>query len=250
MGNKSTFKRKFNFWVGWISLISGICSIISFGALIYSWVHDLNITSYLMACIIRYFAYIPLLCCIFCLIMNHFIIPWYKVNKQDIPNEEAKPSYISSGILVITIVFYIVYILITPDINYAQDNSQITENSQSDNKTGEDIYKPYIENVNDPKENILTPFQQIIEEYVIKSYKEPISIEEWRTLSAEVLYYIRNGIFAYSHAKFEKDFYSVYSWYDGTIDINDFDWNVLNEYQRINIENILAVENEKNINNK
>ena len=246
MENKSTFERKFNLCIGWITLISGIGSIISFGVLVYSWVHGLNITSDLMVWIIEHFAYIPLLCCIFCLVMNHFIIPWYKVNKQNIPKEEAKPSYILSGLLVIAIVFCIAYIIILPDVSYAYTITEESQTTDEDNEISKDNSESYdTDNVNDTEENTLTPFQQTVEEYIIKSYKEPVSIDEWRILSDEALYYIRNGIFAYSHAKFDKDFFEVYSWYDGTIDINDFDWNVFNEYQRINIENISAVENER-----
>lgn len=72
-----------------------------------------------------------------------------------------------------------------------------------------------------------------------------MSLEEWEKCTKKELYYIRNGIYAYEGMCFEKDYYKVFDWYNGTIDRKDFQDGSLNYYQNKNISNIQNVEKMK-----
>lgn len=99
--------QKLNFF---ISLIGGLCSIIS---LIMTIFPDFNTTSSMISFLIERCPYVSLFSCMSCYITYNFIIPKYKVNKQDIPTEEARPSYIFNFLLVIIISFDLVIIFST-----------------------------------------------------------------------------------------------------------------------------------------
>ena len=84
--------------------------------------------------------------------------------------------------------------------------------------------------------------------YVMKCVDEILPITEWEALSDEELYYIRNGICAYSGRIYESGYYDDYPWYEGTIAPNDFDCSVLNDNQYLNIKNIQSVEDYRKAN--
>lgn len=84
-----------------------------------------------------------------------------------------------------------------------------------------------------------------IDYYIQKCYQEIISEEELNNLTNNELYYIRNGIFAYSGMIFSINYYERYSWYNGHIQKSHFKWNMLNKYQQENIENIKEIENQR-----
>lgn len=235
MENRSTIFHKINLFIGFIG---SLCSIVSIGIPIYSYLSEINITSSIMKFIINNAAYFSFFCCIMFLIINHCIILKYKIYTLDIPREEARPSYILSTILVITIVFNLIYILIPPEPNYAKDTQDPDPQNPISEKEEGIPNTSYTDSIDDIEESPLTPLEQTVEEWILISYQETVSVNIWRTLSDEELYYIRNGIFAYSHAKFDQNFYDVYSWYEGTTYISDFDWSVFNYYQ---VDNILSV---------
>ena len=252
MGNKNTGIDKISFYIG---LIGGLCSIfgvsvISIAVVICSYLNDLTVTSFLISFIIKYGIYISLLGCALCFFLNHLIIPKYKIHKRNIPEEEAKPSYLLSGLLIIIVGVNLMCIFIPLQSNYAQ-GSTTTEEPQTlpHSPIDEGGDNNPIEPDTDPSNDIitLTPLEQTVDMLVPLTYEEVLPIETWRELSDKELYYCRNGIFAYAHAIFESDFYEVFSWYSGTVNIKDFDWGVLNPYQIKNIENIKAVEKERGL---
>lgn len=242
---KNTTFNKINLCIGFIG---SLCSIISVVVAVCTYLNNSNTTSFLVFLVIEYGKYVSLFCCILGLIINHFIIPKYKEMKQNIPKAETSPSYLLSGVLLIAIIINLACVFIPPQNTNAQESPTTTEEPKItpiDKSGGNNPIEPD----SNPSNDIitLTPLEQTVDELVPKTYEEVVPIDIWRGLSDKELYYCRNGIFAYAHAIFESDFYKVFSWYSGTVDIKDFDWGVLNPYQVKNIENIKAVEKERGL---
>ena len=245
---KNTTFNKINLCIGFIG---SLCSIISFIVAAYTYLNNSNTTSILLFFIIEYGRYISLFCCILGLIINHYVIPEYKVRRQDIPIEEARPSYLLSGILLIAIVMNLACVFIPPKNTDAQEPPTTTEEPQTlpPLLTGEGGNNNPIEPNSNPSNDIvtLTPLEQTVDKWVPTTYEEVVPIDIWRSLSNEELYYIRNGIYAYSHAIFPSGYYEKFAWYSGIIDVNEFEWSYFNFYQKKNIENIKAVEAERGL---
>lgn len=85
----------------------------------------------------------------------------------------------------------------------------------------------------------------IIEKLILESNNTIIPFDILNSLSDNELYYVRNGIYAYSGMYFESNYYNKYPWYSGKIHKNNFQEGMLNQYQQQNISNILEIENSR-----
>ena len=165
-----------------------------------------------------------------------YVIPKYQIEKQDKPKEEAKSSCFTSCL----IIFVFSVLIVVQCINL--HNNSINIFAQNDSNTINDFDNiSNSENIEDYEEDILSPLDKMIEEYVLYSEKEVIPIEELESLSDNELYYIRNGIFAYAGQKFKSGYYDKFSWYTGNVSENDV-WLKINPVQLKNIENIHLIE--------
>ncbi len=72
---------------------------------------------------------------------------------------------------------------------------------------------------------------------------------ELSSLSKDELRLARNEIYARHGRKFDsedlREYFGNQSWYEGTIDPSDFTEDLLNEYERANVDTIMAVEESK-----
>lgn len=92
------------------------------------------------------------------------------------------------------------------------------------------------------------PDLEKIENYIVECSSREMTYNHLKELDGMELYYIRNGIYAYCGVKFESGFYDSFDWYNGSIEEKDFEWDMLNHYQQLNINTILRIE-EENRNN-
>lgn len=171
------------------------------------------------------------------------VIPRYKIEKQDKPEEEAKSSCFTSALIIICFSIPIIIQCVNLHNNsidtLAQDISNIIDytNNVHDNEYTESY-----------ESDALTPLDKMIEEYILSSENTIIPISELESLSDEELYYIRNGILAYAGKYYESGYYNKFSWYTGDIIENDDIWNNINEFQLENINNIKLIESQRNTN--
>lgn len=246
MGNRNTTFNKINLYVGFMG---SLCSIISIAVGVCSYLNNKNIPSFLLEFIIKYGPYISLICCVLCFIVNTFFIPKYKEDIQDIPKEEARPSHVLNAILLVAICVNLVYIITSPYSPIAQEppNNEKPQVPPIGGIEDDNPNKPYQDSgeINTSPEE--QPYDKSVDKWVPITYEEVVPIETWRGLSDKELYYIRNGIFAYAHAIFESNYYERFSWYNGTINVKEFEWSYFNPYQKENIENIKAVEAERGL---
>lgn len=88
-----------------------------------------------------------------------------------------------------------------------------------------------------------------VQYYIFMSQNEEIPIEELQNLDTDMLFYIRNGIFAYHGRRFTEDYmtdyYNKYEWYDPYIDPGGFDCSVFSETEWNTIRAIQEVEEQK-----
>ena len=202
---------------------------------------DINIPVFL----IENYIYIIIIYCVIVFAVNSYLIPLYKRKILNIPDEESKPSVLVNLICLLLTAISIIYQFVTPSGIDAEESTTIPINYERNDDIPECPCEPDVEFVYEYIENTLTPTEQTVNELVPRTHKEIIPIEVWRGLSDKELYYCRNGIFAYEHAIFKSNFYEVFPWYSGTVDIKNFDWSVFNKYQVENIKNIRAVEKER-----
>ncbi len=125
-----------------------------------------------------------------------------------------------------------------------------TMSSQNEASDGSNIevciFNPTENNIIDKdEEKDDFPYCDNIDNYIQKCYQKVIPKEEFNNLATYELYYIRNGIFAYSGMIFPKNYYERYSWYNGIIQPSHFKWDMLNEFQKENIENIKEIERQR-----
>lgn len=165
------------------------------------------------------------------LIINGLVVPLYKIYKKDTPKEEAKPS----PILVVIYSTLCVSFFIGSLISAAYAKEKPEENIEM---IIEDI--PY-ESQSNNQEDYLIMEKEVINEYIIRSSKEVIPIEELDLLNNNELYYLRNGIYAYSGMYFEGDYYKYFSWYNGIYSEAET-INHINSIQWTNINNIKDIE--------
>ena len=127
MGNRNL--QKFSFYIG---LIGSLCSIISLIC------PDFKITSF----IIKYFPYISLFCCVLYYVTYNFFIPKHKEDKQDIPTEEARPSYIPSVLLALIFVINL-FIIFSLEPSYAGNDGEYANDYFKLQKLYDDLQKSY-----------------------------------------------------------------------------------------------------------
>lgn len=96
------------------------------------------------------------------------------------------------------------------------------------------------ENVNETYDAALAHQKRVVDYYVVECGQKVFSIKEWKKLSNEELYYIRNGIFAICGYQFKSGYYDMFDWYEGSTE--PFRWEIFNQNQHSNIMNILYVE--------
>lgn len=109
-------------------------------------------------------------------------------------------------------------------------DEQIEENNPNEilvNDTGKDLH-------------------ETVETYILAGSSRVISEEELASWDDELLYFVRNGLFARAGRAFIEEelmrFYGEFDWYNGYIEPQDFKWDMLNAYQSKTIENIRKVE--------
>ena len=100
-------------------------------------------------------------------------------------------------------------------------------------------------NVNEEYDAKYVHERVVVDYYVLECVHRVISVNEWMELSKEELYYIRNGIFAYSGCCFNSGYYDIFLWYEGNIALSDFDYKDFNGCQYKNIMNIVYVEGQR-----
>lgn len=204
-----------------------------------------NVIFYIVNVLIDYvlnnWSMILLLTFLTMLIVKGLCTPLYKIFKNGIPPQETKPSYIEIGVLCFLIGCLFCYHMLV-DVAKAQISAIIIE--------GEDIPVPQIDEGNVSESQIgevEQPFltdREKIEIFIIRSNTEIIPINELKDLTDDELYYIRNGIFAYSGQWFLSCYYDKYSWYDSKYSSTEV-WNHMNSYQMQNIENIGSIEEQR-----
>ena len=84
-------------------------------------------------------------------------------------------------------------------------------------------------------------------EYVLsESNTRYYTADELKNLTADELFIARNEIYARHGRTFTnpelQQYFNGKSWYSGTISPENFDYSVLNSYERANVSTILAVE--------
>lgn len=121
------------------------------------------------------------------------------------------------------------------DLEYSQNDRAVKEKPQKLNIEERSNVPP------------ITQEHDLVDYYVNKCVNEVLPISEWEALSDAELYYIRNGICAYSGRMYKSGYYDEYSWYEGSISPDDFDCSVLNAVQYENVKNIASIENQRKI---
>ena len=169
------------------------------------------------------------------------VIPRYLIEKEDKPDEEARGSLIVTSCIVLffSVIITLQFVNLHSNISSTSANNtpnNIKNSIKNDNKEQD--------SEDDNQSNSLTPLEQMIEEYIVKSSYTTIPIEELELLSDEELYYIRNGILAYSGQYFESRYYERFSWYIGNVSKEDV-WSRINPCQLKNINNIKRIENQR-----
>lgn len=202
---------------------------------------DINIPVFL----IKNYMYIIIIYCVIVIAINSYLIPLYRHVILNKPKEETKHSVLVNVICVLLIVFSVIYKFVPPEGINAEDLPIIPVDDKINNDSKECTLEFIDESIDKHIDDILTSTEQTVNELVPKTHEKIIPIEVWRGLSDDELYYCRNGIFAYEHAIFESNFYEVFPWYSGTVNIKDFEWSVFNKYQIQNIKNIRIVEEER-----
>ena len=173
-------------------------------------------------------------------IVKLIIIPNYEIHKEDKPPLEAYPttltilSQVAISCLAITMC---VFCTIFAKESY-DDQSELTLDI-------DDVIEETV-----TFENIFSEEQEIVNNYIERSSSDIISIEELNNLSDNELYYIRNGIYAYEGYYFNSGYYDEFPWYNGHILPDDFNENMLNHCQIVNIHNIKYIEDQRKELNK
>lgn len=175
---------------------------------------------------------------ILCLVLDKVILPYLKQYVDadyDSDNPYKKPKtnknkYIGLMVLYISCEF-IVRIMSVPVLPLAKEDIVVTE------------------------DEVVSETVLVEEEYskvgnlILRCEYEVVPKEKWSELSAEELYLVRNGIYAYEGRIFiEKDltdFFDQYWWYEPIILPKDFKGEYLNTYQHENIMNILEIEDKE-----
>lgn len=170
---------------------------------------------------------------------QRYVIPRYRVKKQDKPEEEAK----GSGLTTALIVFIFSIPIIFQGVNLHK-NSINTSAQNSPNEIKDPIDISSDEDMKVDDETVLIPWDAMIEEYILCADEEILSIKELSLLSNDELYYIRNGILAYAGRYFESGYYERFSWYSGNLSDEDA-WKNINPIQLENIKNILLIEKQR-----
>ena len=182
-------------------------------------------------------------------IVRCFIIPSWKNKHSENSGEYTKPSAPLTIVIWILIVSILGYNYITHYVeatNISDDEKEIeVDVNIKDNETEIKI-KIKGSNITDGLDDSTQIKNEIVESYIIRCKQEEISINEFKALSDEMLYYIRNGIFAYCGLYYSSGYYEQFEWYNAVFMSTDqFDWNVFNTYQIRNINNIQRIEDER-----
>lgn len=132
------------------------------------------------------------------------------------------------------------------------DWTQITINaSPNTEKNPVQTASPTVDKSDDTDDKIadqetIIDLHEIVEYYIKLGSSQVISEEELALLDDEILYLVRNGLFARAGRAFLeedlRDFYETYEWYEGYVEPQDFKWEMLNSFQSRTIENIRKIE--------
>lgn len=221
-----------------IAKLSAIFGITVFGTLSYFF-PDFN--KIILNIVFNNISNILIILFIMLFLTNNIIIPKFKIEKRDVPPQEASPSVHKNILTLFILSFLIGFKFVGSETSHANNNDNSSEvNIENENTDEGDL-------ISGNEESLFTEEQESVNEWVPLCYSNIIPIEIWEMLTDDELYYIRNGIFAYSHYKYESGYYDVFDWYDGYIESEHFSYDMLNYYQQANIENIRKVESERQI---
>lgn len=172
------------------------------------------------------------------LIVEIYIVPYYKVHKKNIPPAEAKPS---TAQIIIMGALLGVTLFIGVNIYFLQDDSVTANDNENNNDENTSYYQQnniYDDCFDDDSTNSLTLEEIMISEYIIKCYSSVVPVEEWKSLSDFQIEKIYNGILAYSGMHFPSHYYERFPWYEDKYSQEDFPWKILNEFQNENLNNL------------
>lgn len=131
----------------------------------------------------------------------------------------------------------------------SENNGQITCKSAGGKITRIEYKETFVEEAVKEEKDTEEKTEQGNAEYIFPdSDKKYLSEEEVRSLSADKLYIGRNEVFArhgyiFKDSNLKQHFEST-SWYQGTVNGDQFNMGVFNEYERKNVELIKKIEDE------
>lgn len=171
---------------------------------------------------------------IFALVCYACIIPRRQIEEGK-PPQEAKSSILVNVFLFSGACFFSTLSFLC--VMYAKDLPDDIDQTTSEE---------YVEEICTDELSITE--EEKIENYIIRCNTEVVSINELNDLSQDELYYIRNGIFAYSGRIFIEDeltkYYKQFIWYEAKYTSTGI-WEYINSYQYQNIINIRDIEGKK-----
>ncbi len=133
------------------------------------------------------------------------------------------------------------------EVSYSEYQKALEEYNIDDSDDAGDSLSHY-DNTEENREKYLTADLTSDDDYVLPtSDSEYLSSDDLEGLSEDELRLARNEIFARHGRKFKdstlQSYFNSKSWYEGTIDPDDFDENSLNKYEKANVKLIMEKEN-------